>query len=179
MRYENVRCRRPRQCCKRGHHGAPPAAKRGPVGQRASAYASKVPEPKPRPQGPQPTDRTPPPNGERAKGTDGACSQRKRGRDDEQAGGSARKKPKPQQPPLNEKRTPKVDSPQTQPKRSGEDEQAKAGSIEESRSRPRKQLARKKRKCAASSGDSSSSNCTSDVKSAPETNSTRQEATEA
>ncbi|KAJ9443051.1 hypothetical protein DIPPA_16413 [Diplonema papillatum] len=73
-------------------------------------------------------------NGERAKGTDGACSQQKRGRDEEQAGGSARKKPKPQQPPLNEKRTPKEDSPQAQPKRSREDEQA-----QELRSRPRKQ----------------------------------------
>ncbi|KAJ9447041.1 hypothetical protein DIPPA_18258 [Diplonema papillatum] len=59
MRYEDVRCRRPRQCCKRGHHGGRPAVKRGPVDQRASACASKVLEPQPRPQGPQPTEAEP------------------------------------------------------------------------------------------------------------------------
>ncbi|KAJ9442214.1 hypothetical protein DIPPA_20043 [Diplonema papillatum] len=88
--YEDVQCRRPRQCCKRGHHGARPAVKRGPVGQRTRACASKVPEPKAAARAHnQQIGRH-----HRTVNVQKGRTHRKRGRDDEQAGGSARKKPK-------------------------------------------------------------------------------------
>jgi hypothetical protein len=115
MRIDDVRSRRPKQCCKRGHHGARQGVKRGPVDRRADVNATlEIPKPEPQPQSPQwATQTRDGANGPSTGPPDAPGPPRKRDHDGGQAGGDERKKPKPQRPPVGASREA---GPQPQPR---------------------------------------------------------------